>query len=182
MTSPDSRVCKKVVSRYWKELCILFKKRGTKEGGVYVWISVEKAWENIPVQFPIWNTEKRLRNHTGKRKYEGDKEGSGIKTGSLYSCSLIQELRCPEAACWIAVCCIALRGRSFQFCLSKHIQSGPFFLTHCSLSAPKFSPFKLDVWSIVSVVKKKKKKRLAPQGPPKWRVGPVASVSSWEAS
>lgn len=113
------------------------KTRWDKGGDGVCLVTPKKPWENIPVQFPIWSTEKekRLQNHTGESKYDGDKDGSGIKTGSRYSSPKLQS---PEAVCWLPVCCLTRRGRSLRFCLSKHIQSGPVFLTNCSLSAPMF--------------------------------------------
>lgn len=106
----------------------------------------------VCVQFPIWSTEKMLSNLTGERKYEQDKEGRSIKTGYFNSCWLIQKLQGLEAACWISACFKALGERSLQFCLSKHIQPGPFFDPLLTFSLNVYS-FKLNVWSIVSVVK-----------------------------
>lgn len=119
--------------------------------------------------------EKRLQNHVGKRKYERDKEGSGIKTGSPYSCWLIQKPRCLEAVCWLSVCCIALRARSLRFCLSKHIQHGPVFDPLLTFSPSVFS-FQLDVWSIVSVVKGWQHRDHQSEGKAQW------PVSAGEAS
>lgn len=48
--------------------------------------------------------KKRQQDHIAKRKYERDKEGSGIKTGSPYSCWLIQKPQCLEAVRWLLYC------------------------------------------------------------------------------
>lgn len=54
--------------------------------------------------FPSEAQKKGYRDILARGKYEEDKEGSGIKTGSPYSCWFIQKLLCLEAVCCLLYC------------------------------------------------------------------------------
>lgn len=64
-----------------------------------------------------------------KQNVKGDKEVRRNKMGFPFCCWFIENLKCLKAACWFWLC----------FKVLAH-PFGSSFLTHCSLSAPIFTP------------------------------------------
>lgn len=168
VTSPSCQICTKHVE-VLKEALYSIKQGGTKEGMAYVWLPQRQLEKTFLCSFPSGALKKKeLQSLIGESKYDEDKDGSGIKTGSRSSSPKLQSL---EAVCWLPVCSLTRRGRSLRFCLSKHIQSGPVFWP-----TAHFQPQCFLLWA-ECVVHCECGKGLAVQGPPKRRKSPVAHIS-----
>lgn len=162
----------KSVQRLWwsTERSFVYCKTRRHNGGDGVClVTVEKAWENIPAQVPIWSTEKK---HIEDRKYESiRRKGVELK---LYQLLLVHSQAAVPGGC-LTTLCLLYRSKgavSLQFRLSKHIQSGPVFDPLLT-----FSPDVSSFWA-GCVVHCERGKRLVALGPPKrWRALYVSSIS-----
>lgn len=140
VTSPVCQVCRGIVLRPWKELCMLWNRKGQRRW----WMSghFEEGWrEHSCTVFHLANREKAT-DAFWLKKYGEDKGGSVIQTRSSYSCSLFSEVAVP--------------GGSDCLLLEADLSSSPYPSTS-SLAlvfdplltfGPTVSSFKLDVWSI----------------------------------